>query len=174
MDEGIRLATLMDHVAVVHVEQQAGQLFLGTPMEEIAADEAVSVDQFRTHVDGETAWVHQRGGVVVGYLLADRLDDAGHIEQVSVDPACAGRRIGAGLLDAATRWAAGQGLAMLTLTTFSEVPWNAPYYRRLGFRELGPECWGEQLAARVRAEADQGLACWPRIVMGRPASVPPR
>jgi hypothetical protein len=51
-------------------------------------------------------------------------------------PAFAGRRIGAALL---TRWRSGRGAAGLdglSLSTFREVPWNAPYYRRLGFVEV--------------------------------------
>jgi len=34
---------------------------------------------------------------------------------------------------AADEWAETKRLAGLTLTTFAEVPWNAPYYDRLGF-----------------------------------------
>jgi hypothetical protein len=33
-------------------------------------------------------------------------------------------------------WAQRHGLAALTLTTFTDVPWNMPYYERLGFRHL--------------------------------------
>ncbi|MDZ5078261.1 GNAT family N-acetyltransferase [Nesterenkonia sp. HG001] len=168
MRDGTRPATLMDHPAVVRVERRAGEMFLGTPMQEIAADEAVSLEQFRTFVDDDAAWIHRQGGTVVGYLLAERLDEAGHVEQVSVDPAFAGRRIGADLLDAAANWAAGQGLAILTLTTFSELPWNAPYYARLGFEVLPQDRWGPELATRVQEEVSHGLHRWARVAMGRP------
>jgi hypothetical protein len=40
------------------------------------------------------------------------------------------------LLDRAAADAAAKGLRALTLTTFAEVPWNAPYYARCGFRVL--------------------------------------
>ncbi|MDS2173339.1 GNAT family N-acetyltransferase [Nesterenkonia sp. CL21] len=173
MDSSIREATLGDHAAVVQIEHRAGLLFVGTPMEDIADDEAVTAEEFAAVVATGAAWVHVCEGIVVGYLLAERLDDAGHVEQVSVDPAWSGRRIGAALLDRASAWAAEQGLDALTLTTFVHVPWNAPYYRRLGFRELSPERWGAELVARVRAEAEHGLGRWPRIVMGRPTSLQP-
>jgi hypothetical protein len=40
------------------------------------------------------------------------------------------------LIEEAARWAAAHGLGRMTLTTIEEVPWNAPYYRRLGFQEM--------------------------------------
>lgn len=42
--------------------------------------------------------------------------------------------LGKRLLVTAAAWAQQQGLAALTLTTYAHVPWNAPYYERLGFR----------------------------------------
>jgi GNAT superfamily N-acetyltransferase len=45
-------------------------------------------------------------------------------------------RIGAALLDAVAERARAAGLDGLSLSTFREAPWNAPYYRRLGFVEV--------------------------------------
>jgi hypothetical protein len=47
-----------------------------------------------------------------------------------------------------------QGAGRLTLTTFIEVPWNAPYYRRLGFRPLDDA----RLTAALRRHLDEDLA----------------
>ncbi|MGC3003056.1 GNAT family N-acetyltransferase, partial [Streptomyces sp. G35A] len=51
------------------------------------------------------------------------------------------------------------------LTTFAEVPWNAPYYARLGFRPLtGPDLTPG--LRRIRAEElGHGLDRWPRVCM---------
>jgi N-acetylglutamate synthase-like GNAT family acetyltransferase len=75
-----------------------------------------------------------------------------HIEQVSVHPAHAHQRIGAMLLDHVAAWAAGQELTGMTLITFRGVPWNAPYYERLGFHELAEAEVSPGLAARKAAE----------------------
>ena len=64
--------------------------------------------------------------MVVAYLLLDIVDAAAHIDQVSVHPSHARRGLGRTLIEAAADWAAGEGLESLTLTTFAEVPWNAP------------------------------------------------
>ncbi|HEX3960074.1 MAG TPA: GNAT family N-acetyltransferase, partial [Trebonia sp.] len=63
--------------------------------------------------------------------------------------------------------AAADGLAALTLTTFASVPWNAPYYRRCGFRVLDDEELTSGLRAIRHDEAELGLDRWPRVCMRR-------
>ena len=55
----------------------------------------------------------------------------------------------------------------LTLTTFTEVPWNAPYYLRCGFRVLADTEITPELRAIRTAEAARGLDAWPRVCMRR-------
>jgi hypothetical protein len=55
----------------------------------------------------------------------------------------------------------------VVLTTFSDVPWNAPYYRRLGFRDLPAEEWGSELAERVEQEDESGLDRRARVCLVR-------
>ena len=55
----------------------------------------------------------------------------------------------------------------LTLTTFAEVPWNAPYYARCGFTVLDESAIGPDLRAVRAREADHGLDRWPRVCMRR-------
>ena len=62
----------------------------------------------------------------VAYLIADRIDGNLHVEQVSVHPDNARRGVGRLLLDHLATHATGEGVHALTLTTFTEVPWNAP------------------------------------------------
>ena len=92
----------------------------------------------------------------VGFVVADVVDGCAYIEQVSVHPAHARQRIGAMLLDHVAGWAARRGLPALTLITFRGVPWNAPYYERLGFRELAPAELTPGLAALWAAAPGAG------------------
>ena len=104
----------------------------------------------------------------VAYLLVDIVDANAHVEQVSVHPSHARQGLGKALLDTATSWAQQRGLAALTLTTYSEVPWNAPYYRRLGF-QMVPEAQLTEDLRRIREhEQARGLTTWPRVTMRRP------
>lgn len=56
-----------------------------------------------------------------------------HLQQLSVDPAHGRRGLGAALVDVCCRQARRLGYRQLTLTTFRNVPYNAPWYARLGF-----------------------------------------
>jgi hypothetical protein len=53
----------------------------------------------------------------------------------------------------------------VTLTTFRDIPWNAPFYARLGFHELTDCELTPALQARVVEEAAHGLPTEMRVVM---------
>jgi GNAT superfamily N-acetyltransferase len=115
------------------------------------------------------AWVSvDDGDRPVAYLIAEVVDGDAHVEQVSVRPSHARRGLGSALIETLAEWAASRGLPALTLTTFTAVPWNAPYYERLGFRVLADAEIGDGLRAIRCAEAAHGLDAWPRVAMVRP------
>ena len=58
-----------------------------------------------------------------------------------------------------------RGLSAVTLTTFCDIPWNAPYYERLGFSELPEPEWGPQLRALVALERHVIPSSAPRIAI---------
>ncbi|WP_119423015.1 GNAT family N-acetyltransferase [Desertibaculum subflavum] len=104
----------------------------------------------------------------IGFTVFRPLDGAAYIEEVDVLPAHAGRRLGAALLEEAGRRAAALGLAALTLSTFRHVPWNGPYYLRLGFVEMAE---GELTPGLRAVRADniaRGLDETQRMFMRRP------
>ncbi len=99
--------------------------------------------------------------------MADLVDGCLQVEQVSVHPASARRGLGRRLLDHAASLAAADGRPALTLTTFADVPWNAPYYAGCGFRVLGDAELTPGLRAIRQREAALGPDRWPRICMRR-------
>ncbi len=164
-----RLARADELAALRVIELAAGRAFAEIGMAEIAADDPPAVEDLAVFQRDGRAWVHvDDADRPVAYLIAELVDGAAHIEQVSVDPEAAGRGIGRGLIDHMADWAIERGCRALTLTTFAEVPWNAPYYQRLGFRVLAEDELGPGLR-RIRAdEAEHGLDRWPRVAMTRP------
>src|SRR5687768_15875860 len=153
----IRPARIGDLPVLRDVEVRAGAAFRSIGMDEIADDEPGLLDP------DATVFVAELDGAVVGYVHVDVVDHALHVEQVSVVPEAAGRRIGAALLDRAAEHARSLGLSRLTLTTFRDVPWNAPYYRRLGFTELDE--LGPELAVLVERERQVIPGDAPRVAM---------
>jgi GNAT superfamily N-acetyltransferase len=79
------------------------------------------------------------GEPVVGFAHVLALGGGWHLEQLVVDPAHGRRGLGSALIDGVCRVVASRGGAEVTLRTFADVPWNAPFYARQGFVELTPE-----------------------------------
>ncbi|PZS17636.1 MAG: GNAT family N-acetyltransferase [Acidimicrobiales bacterium] len=167
----IRAARLDDLAMLREIERAAGASFRALGMAAVADDEPPSVTELASFVDGDRAWVcADETDRPMGYLLASVIEGCGHIEQVSVRPDHARLGLGRSLLAAADTWAQQQGLTALTLTTYSEVPWNAPYYRRLGFEVLAEDEMTDGLLRIRHREAARGLAAWPRVTMRRPVN----
>ena len=109
--------------------------------------------------------VTDRSDRPVGSLQLRCLDGNAHVDQLSVLPAHAHQRLGKQLVEAAASWAQIRRHPALTLSTYADIPWNAPYYERLGFQALSDD----QLTPGLRRNFDRnvasGLAAWPRVTM---------
>jgi len=153
---------------MIAIEVAAGQMFAAVGMDFVAEDDPGTVEELLPYVRDGRAWVVDGpGGSPVAYLIADWVDGNAHVEQVSVDPAHAGRGLGASLVEHVAQWARERGAPALTLTTYTEVAWNGPYYERLGFRRLADGEITPGLRAVRAAEAAHGLDRWPRAAMRR-------
>jgi GNAT superfamily N-acetyltransferase len=163
---GIRTATVDELPALQDIERAAGRCFAEVGMSEIADDEPFSLDELARYQRAGRVWVavHDTGRPVA-YLIADLVDGNIHIEQVSVHPDSARRGVGRSLLEHVAGWAAADGVPALTLTTFEQVPWNAPYYARCGFFRLSDSELTPQLRAIRQREAEYGRDRWPRVCM---------
>lgn len=161
----IRPATEQDLPALRDIERAAGRCFADLGMTAVAEDEPPSIETLREFAFAERAWVSTAGDAPVAYLLADVVDGNAHLEQVSVHPDAAHRRVGRALIDHLLAWAGRRGYPAVTLTTYTEVPWNGPYYERCGFRYV-PEAEETPGLREIRAaERAHGLDQWPRACM---------
>jgi len=144
----IRPAGPADYERCREIEVRAGELFRSVGLDAVAADEPFTLEELAA-ADVLVAVVD---GGVVAYAMTMVLDGVTHVEQLSVDPAFGAQGIGRRLLDHLG--------GPLTLTTFRDVPWNGPYYARLGFEvvtdpgpelraQLDHEAWLEDLGPRI-------------------------
>ncbi|MET8776494.1 GNAT family N-acetyltransferase [Nocardia sp. NPDC004654] len=162
----IRPATEADLPVLQDIERAAEKPFADIGMTAVADDEPPPLDTLRGFQRAGRAWVAtDDADRPIAYLVLGIVDGNAHVDQVSVDPEYAGRRIGKRLIDRAVDWARTHDLPAITLTTFTEVTWNGPYYERLGFRYLAPAEETPGLRALRAAEADHGLDRWPRACM---------
>lgn len=165
----IRAAAEADLPVMQEIERAAGAVFAEIGMQEIADDEPLSLAELAGYQRGGRAWVAEDGaGRPVAYLIVDVVDGDVHIEQVSVHPVAARQGIGRRLIDHVAAYATARGASALTLTTFAEVPWNAPYYARCGFRVVSDSDLSPGLTDIRSREVAHGLYRWPRVTMRRP------
>jgi GNAT superfamily N-acetyltransferase len=126
-----------------------------TPLSELAAAQRAG-----------RLWVARcQAGTVVGFALVALLGDEPHLQEMDVLPSHGRQGIGRALVQAVQEWARVSGYAALTLTTFRDIPWNAPFYARVGFKEVSREELSPALRATVREEAARGLDPQRRVVM---------
>jgi len=107
------------------------------------------------------------GSPAVGFAALITVDGRAHLAALAVHPTHGRRGIGSQLLTAACAEAAKAGRTEMTLTTFVDVPWNAPWYAARGFAELPADAWGPGLRAIWAAERAAGIIVAPRIAMIR-------
>lgn len=172
----IRPARADDLPTVRAVERAAGALFREVGMDDVADDAGPSLEVLGGYQRDGRAWVAldgdepgaPAGARVVGFALALEVDGAAHLEQLSVDPTWGRRGHGRRLIDAVAAWGRARGAAAVTLSTFRDVPWNAPYYRRLGFEPLPEDELTPGLLLLRDHERALGLDVAARLFMRRP------
>ncbi|ASU77729.1 GNAT family N-acetyltransferase [Actinopolyspora erythraea] len=159
--------------ALRDIETAAGAAFREIGMHEVADDEPPTTVELAAFQSDGRAWVAvDATDRPVAYLLVSLVDGDAHIDQVSVHPGHARRGLGRALIEVAVGWARGRGLPGVTLTSFARVPWNAPYYERLGFHFLPDERLTSGLRAIRDEESARGLDNWPRVAMRRVVTEP--
>jgi ribosomal protein S18 acetylase RimI-like enzyme len=168
----VRPATVEDVAAMQAAEDLAGERFrdVDDPRISKCADDPPYVTEGLERAAREgRSWVAvDADGAVIGLAVAWEVDDEGHLDELAVVPDHGRRGIGRALVDEVVAWTRARGLPSITLTTFRDVPWNAPYYERLGFHVVDPLT--PALQALVDQQATWGLEPSLRVVMRRAVS----
>ncbi len=171
----VRPAIAGDIEQIRDVEVAAGQLFKDVGLPAVADDPPPARRLLRHALRDELLWVAvatstpgnpvNTPGPVIGYGFGSVLDEHLHLEQISVRPQYSRRGIGANIFRAMEDYGLNQDLAMATLFTFGDIPWNAPYYRRLNYLDLEKQKMGPQLRRAFELERIADGNGPPRIAM---------
>jgi GNAT superfamily N-acetyltransferase len=154
----IRNARAEDATVLPDVERSAGQAFLSIPdLAWIADDDVQSVARHLALIAGGYAWVAVENETPIGFISAEKTEDALHIWELSVHADFQGRGIGRALIARAAGVAKADGLSAVTLTTFRDVAWNEPFYKSLGFQTLPADAMPKRIQVILDDEAAHGL-----------------
>lgn len=165
-DWSLRLARPDDAELMPEIERAAAEKFREDPDAAIFDfDDVWEPDELRRLIrKGHSLVVHVQDRMA-GFLASEPFGRDLHIWEMDVHPDCQGRGIGAGLVRACQIDARNSGFAALTLTTFRDVPWNKPFYEKLGFTEVTALDAHPRLAGALALEADNGLPTERRCAM---------
>ena len=153
----LRPAVFADLQRLLEIEIQAAALFPTSVLPETVGRSG-SPDELQAAVASGLAWVAEaEHNLVVGFLAAQVVGTSLHIVEMDVLPTHGRQGIGALLLEHAAAQCKTLGLHEATLTTFSSVPWNEPFYARHGFRALQSTSRFGHLTQALAREASRGL-----------------
>ena len=162
----VRPATPRDAPRLQAIELLAGEQFRRTSYAAVANHDPFSLDELAAYERAGRSWVAvDADDQPIGYVVVDVVDGDAHVEQVSVLPHYQGPGVGRALMDVVEGWASDTGRSAIALTTFVDVPWNAPLYRHLGFDVLAESEIGPELRSLVAEEAAHGLDPATRVCM---------
>lgn len=161
-----RRATADDVTALQMIEYDAGRRYAS--LDETRFCTALpdrSEDEHARVRDDGLALLAEAAGRPIGFVLVLPIDGHAHILELAVLLDQQGIGYGRALIAAAEEWAASQGFSEITLTTFRNVEWNAPFYERLGYCsfDVGPDRL--ELLGLIADEIAAGLHSVPRVAM---------
>lgn len=139
------------------IEMAAAQVFPPEVVPAAVRAESVPLDVLRAAQSADRIWVALQADAPVGFALLEIVDGEVLLAEIDVHPQHARQGLGRRLVAAAVDWARARQLPSISLTTFRDIPWNAPFYARLGFRPLATGVLSPALASVLAAEAARGL-----------------
>ena len=123
---------------LIAVDLAAGQLFAPTGLlsDDALLDHVPETVMLQAIEAEDLLKISTQDGTPVGFALVSRRGGTLYLDQISVHPDFGRRGLGADLVRYVLQIAKQRRLKQVTLSTFRDVPWNAPFYGKLGFREI--------------------------------------
>ena len=167
----IRIARSDELERLGEIESRACDLFEGTEVFPDLNGEIFDPKELAELIRQGQVWVACfYDDIPVGFVIVLTVDNVLHIDELDVLPEFGRRGIGAALLEHVCDRAAANGFVAATLSTFRDIPWNAPFYSKHGFQILEPAEFTPWMMRLRETESSKGLRNETRVIMRRPLS----
>ncbi|MBX3243444.1 MAG: GNAT family N-acetyltransferase [Acidobacteria bacterium] len=166
MEYAIRPARNDEIVLISEIEHLAATLFLQTEHANEVEGLGLPLPFLQQAQQlGQLLVATNEEDIPVGFAAITILDGQPHLHELDVRPEYGRRGIGTKLVSAVSDWSKNHGYDSVTLSTFRDVPWNAPFYERLGFVRMDEEDLPSEMLLLRKTEAEDGLDLSRRVVM---------
>jgi GNAT superfamily N-acetyltransferase len=164
----IRLARPDEVGRLREIEDEAGERFNGLDIFDPELSSSFPLDELYRLAKLGQVWVMcGRNDFPVGMIIASVRCGNGYIEELDVLPEHGRRGLGRRLIEHVCEWARERGCSAVDLSTFRDVPWNGPFYRKNGFRDLTEAEWTKDMPHLREIETKLGLTPEARVFMRR-------
>lgn len=149
------------------IERDAATLFREWPgIDTSALNSVIALSDHLQAIEQGLSIVMEQDGELVGFAIGDMQGEDAYLRELDVARAHQKRGFGARLVDAFVAAARAKRARHIYLATFRTPPWNAPFYARLGFREVVREGylpWMTELEASQAAFLDLSTRVFMRL-----------
>ena len=157
-DWSVRLAHPEDAESFAEVEEDASRILRDAPsLAQVTIPPARSPAEYRAIIAQRQSLASEADGRIIGFAAARPAGRELHLHELSVARAYQRNGIGGTLLRALQIDARNAGFASITVHTFRDIAWNAPFYAAYGFAEVTDLADHPRLAAGQDAAVKAGL-----------------
>lgn len=155
--------------ALHDIEMAASRRFADHGFPSLAGHVSHSRDNYGAAIEGKGVWVceHAQGATPVGFAVTTTLPGLLWIDEMAVHPDHGRRGIGKALVAAVLDHGRFAFHNTVGLSTFRDVPFNAPFYERMGFVRVSLKSLPDDIRARFNDEVPHGVLPSTRTVMVR-------
>lgn len=148
-----------EHItALPSIERAAAEGFPEGMIPDKVKEYVLSLNDFENALAKNQLWVATTlDNQPVGFAMTILNGDSAMLAELDVDPNHQQKGLGKALVQAVIEWACNEGIKRLSLTTFNNVQWNAPFYEKMGFRRLRRDELTANLTAILDNEEELGL-----------------
>ena len=162
----IRLAEFAELSLLNDLENAAALIFQDTNYASEINQAPLSLELLQKQQKQGLVWVAAKdNNQLVGFAVVLIIDKSPHLHELSVIPEYSRQGIGTKLTHTIIKWAKLKNFTQLTLSTFRDIPWNAPFYCKLGFSAINQSDISPGLENIRNQETQAGLPIDERVLM---------
>jgi predicted N-acetyltransferase YhbS len=132
----LRETRIADIFRLQEIERAAGELFRDSELIDIDNMAVIPMADHIASVENGISIVAEIKDRIAGFVMGEMQGEVAYLRELDVDIAFQRRGIGAVLVNAYVEAARAKGAEAVYLSTFRAPPWNAPFYRRMGFVDI--------------------------------------